>query len=140
MRKHQDALDHIFAEAYRRANGGQVRVVRVEVPGREIELAHIIGLPDPCEYHNLGLNIGFHAGATPEGSAIGLLEVTPAEAAVIAADIAAKSGEVDIGFMDRFSGHLILTGPIEEVRTAIKENVTFFRDEMQYHVCPITEQ
>ena len=141
MREHQQtALDRIFAEAYRRANGGQVRVVRLEVPGREIELAHIIGMPDPSAYHNLGLNIGFHAGAAPEGDSIGLVEVTPAECAVIAADIAVKFGDVDLGFMDRFSGHLIITGALAEVRSAIDEVVRYFHDDMGYHVCPITEQ
>ena len=136
----QEVLDKVFADAYRRSKNGQVRVVQVSVNAREINFAHIIGMPDPCIYRNLCLDSGFHAGADPVGNAIGILQMTPPECTLIAADIAMKTGDVDIGFMDRFSGALIITGPLEEVRTAITENVDYFHNTLHYTVCPISEQ
>ena len=46
------------------------------------------------------------------GSAIGILTVSPAETAIIAADLATKSANVDLSFVDRFSGTLIVTGSL----------------------------
>ena len=101
----QQVLDSIFKQVH----GQRTRVVQLSVPGREITLAHVIGKPDPSVYTNLCLEIGFHADFDQEGRAIGILQLSPAESAVIAADVAVKAGEVDVGFMDRFSGALIIT-------------------------------
>ncbi len=134
----QEVLDKIFSHA--RSGSGQTRVVQLSVPGREITLAHVIGMPDASVYVNLCLDIGFHAGAKPAGTSIGILQLSPPETAVIAADIAVKSGDVDIGFMDRFSGALIITGRRAEVDAAIGENIRFFRDDLHYTVCPVSYQ
>ena len=82
------------------------------MPGRQITLAHVITSPKPIVYRKLGLNpdIDF------DRSAIGIITVTPSESAVIGADIAIKSGDVYLGFVDRFSGTLILTGRISASR------------------------
>lgn len=130
----QRMLDEIIAAS----DGHEIRITRVRVPGRSIDLAHIIGVSRPEVYRNLALTIGFHAGDDPTGRALGLLRMTPWEAVVVAADIAVKSGDVDLGFMDRFSGSLILTGPISEVRTAVEEIVAYFRDTLHFDVCPVT--
>lgn len=37
-----------------------------------------------------------------------------------------KSADVEIGFMDRFCGSLILTGGLSQVQTAVEEVVRFF--------------
>ena len=136
----QELLNQIFADAYRNSKNGQVRIVQLSVPAREINFAHIIGMPDECIYRNLCLDSGFHAGTDPTGNAIGILQMTPPECTVIAADIALKAGDIDIGFLDRFSGALIITGPLAEVKTAISENVAYFRDALHYTVCPTSEQ
>ena len=57
---------------------------------------------------------------------------------MIAADIAVKAGYVELGFLDRFSGTLILTGPLEEVKTAVIEIIRYFRDDLQYKTCHVT--
>jgi ethanolamine utilization protein EutS len=117
-------------------NGEQIRIVQETVAGREITLAHIIGGPLPIVYRKLGLN--------PEidyrSSAIGIMNMTPPESAVIASDIAVKSGNIYLGFADRFSGTLIITGEIAEVMTAITEIVTYFHDSLGYVTCPITKR
>lgn len=118
----------------------KVRIVRVRVRGKEVILAHIIGVSETSVYRNLGLHIGVHEGEDHTGDSIGILRMTPPEGIVIAADIAVKSGSVDIGFMDRFSGALFITGPLVEVRTAIIEAVEFFRNELHFKVCKVSER
>lgn len=117
-----------------------MRIISPLVSGKEITLAHVIGTSDRSIYKNLGLDIGFHAGEDPTGRSIGLLHITPAESVVIAADIAVKSGDIDIGFMDRFTGSLIITGARAEVDEAIAENVRYFYEELGYTVCPISHE
>ena len=75
------------------------------VAGKEITLAHIIGGPAPIVYVKLGLNPNIDYSS----SAIGVMNMTPPESVVIASDIAVKSGEIYLGFADRFSGTLIIT-------------------------------
>ncbi|HAZ06815.1 MAG TPA: propanediol utilization protein, partial [Acetobacterium sp.] len=51
--------------------------------------------------------------------AIGILTITPSEAAIIAADAATKAAPVEIGFLDRFSGSLVITGRVSDVKAAV---------------------
>ena len=55
----------------------------------------------------------------------------------MAADVAMKSADVQIGFMDRFCGSLILTGGLSEVQTAVEEVVRFFKEELHFQTCNI---
>lgn len=66
------------------------------------------------------------------------MNMTPPESAVIAADIAVKSGDVYLGFADRFTGTVIITGELADVTSALTEIVNYFRDELGYVVCRIT--
>ena len=76
----------------------QIRIVQETVAGKEITFAHIMGGPAPIIYQKLGLNPQVDYGS----SAIGIMNMTPSESAVIASDIAVKSGNVYLGFADRF--------------------------------------
>ena len=53
--------------------------------------------------------------------------MTPPESAVIASDIAVKSGNVYLGFADRFTGTLIITGEISDVTSALTEDRKLFQ-------------
>ena len=77
------------------------------------------------------------ASPSPVSIRTGLIRFTPWEAVVVAADVAMKSADVEIGFMDRFCGSLILTGRLSEVQTAVEEVVRFFREELHFHTCEI---
>ena len=114
----------------------QIRIIQETVAGKEITFAHVMGGPDPIIYQKLGLNpqIDYRS------SAIGIMNMTPPESAVIASDIAVKSGNVYLGFADRFTGTLIITGEISEVHSALNEIVDYFRDTMGYVVCKITKR
>ena len=114
----------------------QVRIVQETVAGKEITLAHVIAGPAPIVYTKLGLNPNIDY----RSSAIGIMNMTPPESAVIASDIAIKSGNVYLGFADRFTGTLIITGELADVNSALTEIVNYFRDELGYVVCRITKR
>ena len=114
----------------------QIRIVQETVAGKEITFAHVMGGPAPIIYQKLGLN----PQVDYRSSAIGIMNMTPPESAVIASDIAVKSGDIYLGFADRFTGTLIITGEIADVTTALMEIVNYFRDSMGYVVCQVTKR
>ena len=114
----------------------QIRIVQETVAGKEITFAHVMGGPAPVIYQKLGLNPQLDY----RSSAIGIMNMTPPELAVIASDIAVKSGNVYLGFADRFTGTLIITGEISDVISALTEIVDYFRDSLGYVVCNITKR
>lgn len=134
----EEFLEKLFHKNYEELKGKKLRLTRVRVPGKEVCLAHIINPSEACIYQNLGLHIGVHEGEDHTGETIGLIRFTPWEAVVVAADVAVKSANVDIGFMDRFCGSLILTGGLAQVETAVEEVVRFFRDTLGFRTCEVT--
>ena len=86
----------------------------------------------------------YDSGLNPQvdygSSAIGIMNMTPPESAVIASDIAVKSANIYLGFADRFTGTLIITGEIADVMSAMTEVVDYFRDSLGYVVCNITKR
>ncbi|HAG70174.1 MAG TPA: BMC domain-containing protein [Lachnospiraceae bacterium] len=134
----QEFLERIFHKDYAELRGKTLRMTRLRIPGREVCLAHILTPSDRSVYHNLGLHIGVHEGEDHMGDALGLIRFTPWEAVVAAADTAVKAADIEIGFMDRFCGSLIITGRLSEVETAVKEVVRFFRDELGFPVVNVT--
>ena len=110
------------------------RIIQELVPGKQITLAHIIANPDPIMYGKLGLDPKVEYSK----SAIGVLTVSPAETAIIMADIAMKSSGVELGFVDRFSGTLIVTGTVSQVESALDALMDYCEKKLQFTVCPIT--
>lgn len=133
----EELLEKIFHDDYENLKGKRLRMTRVRVPAREVCMAHIIGSSQTCVYQNLSLHIGVHEGEDHTGEAIGLLRFTPWEAVVAAADIAMKSAHIEIGFMDRFCGSLIITGGLTQVQTAVEEVVRAFREDLGFRTCGI---
>ena len=133
----EELLEKLFHEDYEHLKGKKLRLTRLRIPGKEVCLAHIISAPQASVYQNLGLHIGVHEGEDHTGESIGLIRFTPWEAVVVAADVAMKSADVQIGFMDRFCGSLILTGGLSEVQTAVEEVVRFFKEELHFQTCNI---
>lgn len=133
----EELLEKLFHEDYEQLKGRKLRITRLRIPGKEVCLAHVISVSQPCVYQNLGLHIGVHEGEDHTGESIGLIRFTPWEAVVVAADVAMKSADVQIGFMDRFCSSLILTGGLSEVQTAVEEVVRFFKEELHFQTCNI---
>ena len=115
-------------------NEGQVRIIQELVPGKQITIAHLIANPDNELYEKLGLNPNIDYSK----SAIGIVTISPAETAVIAADIAVKSAGVELGFVDRFSGTLIVTGTVSETEAALKAILDYVEEKMGFTVCNMT--
>ncbi|MGC7870683.1 ethanolamine utilization microcompartment protein EutS [Desulfosporosinus sp. SYSU MS00001] len=93
------------------------RIIQEYVPGKQVTLAHIIASPVQDLYERLGIE---------ERGAIGIATLTPSETAIIAGDIATKTSDVEIGFLDRFTGSLVISGDVasvEEAMTAINETL-----------------
>ncbi len=112
----------------------KLRIIQETVPGKQISIAHIIAGPDKIIYKKLGLNPDIDY----EKSAIGIITITPSETAIIAGDIATKTSNVDLGFVDRFSGTLIVTGKFSQVQSSIKAILEYTRDKLGFTVCEIT--
>ena len=112
----------------------KMRIVQELVPGRQITLAHIIANPDPILYQKLGLDPSLDY----KRAAIGVLTVSPAETAVITADIALKASGAELGFVDRFSGTLIITGTVDEVESSFQAIAEYFRNVLKFTVCDVT--
>ena len=105
------------------------RIIQEMVPGKQVTLAHIIPSPDQEIYQSLGLN---------GSGALGILTITPSEAAIIAADIARKSSNVHIGFLDRFTGARILCGDVSSVEAAVQSVKNYLIDVLQFDTVTIT--
>ncbi|TXK76711.1 BMC domain-containing protein [Paenibacillus sp. N3.4] len=105
------------------------RVIQEYVPGKQLTLAHVIANPDPVLYTKLGIE---------DQNAIGILTLTPTETAIIAADIATKAANVGIGYLDRFTGSLVLTGEVAAVEMAIEAVNAFLQDKLKFATAPIT--
>ncbi|NLM04597.1 MAG: BMC domain-containing protein [Clostridiales bacterium] len=111
-----------------------MRIIQETVPGREITLAHIIANPKKILYRKLGLD----PTVDYNNIAIGMLTMTPAEMAIIASDIASKNSDVDLSFVDRFSGTLIITGTISNVESALKNILNYSQHNLGFTICKIT--
>lgn len=107
------------------------RLIQEFVPGKQVTLAHVIANPVNALYGKLGL-------LDAEG-AIGILTITPSEGAMIAADVASKAADVQIGFVDRFNGSLVITGDVAAVEAALRDVLSVLCDMMGFASTVITK-
>ncbi len=108
------------------------RMIQEYVPGKQVTLLHIIANPQQTIYKSLGLD-------DTCGNAIGILTITPGEAVIIAADVATKSADVGIGFLDRFGGALVITGDVSSVEAAMGQVLTMFSNVLKFSVVEMTQ-
>jgi ethanolamine utilization protein EutS len=113
----------------------KMRIIQESVPGKQITIAHVIANPDEILYKKLGLNPELDY----QKAAIGILTITPSETAIIASDIALKAAGVELGFVDRFSGTMIVTGTVSEVEAALRAIVEYTNEKLGFTVCSITK-
>lgn len=107
------------------------RTIQEYVPGKQVTLAHIIPNADREVFTKLGLR--------EASNAIGILTITPSEASIIGADIAKKSGDVAIGFMDRFSGSVVFTGEVSSVEYALQQVIQTMSTVLGFDTPDITK-
>ena len=107
------------------------RIIQEFVPGKQVTLAHLIANPNPEIYKKLGI-IG-----NPDG-ALGILTITPSEGAIIAADVATKAATVDVVFLDRFNGSLVINGDVSSVEAALSEVLNVLDNLLHFAPAPVT--
>lgn len=107
------------------------RIIQEFVPGKQVTLAHIIANPVEDLFKKLGI-MGEHADA------IGILTITPSEAAIIAGDVASKAAGVTLAFVDRFSGSVVLSGDVESVEAALSAVLDTLSGMLAFTPAPIT--
>ncbi len=105
------------------------RIIQEYVPGRQVTIAHIIANPDKPLCQRVGLS---------EAEAIGIMTITPGESAIIAGDLALKAADVEIGFLDRFSGTLVVNGRLASVQAALEAANNGLADILGFYPAPIT--
>jgi ethanolamine utilization protein EutS len=106
------------------------RIIQESVPGKQVTIAHVIASPMPDIYERLGID---------EQGAIGILTLTPYETAIIAADIATKTADVEIGFLDRFTGSVVISGDVQSVETALNAVVDTLQNMLGFEVTCVTK-
>ena len=105
------------------------RIIQEYVPGKQVTLAHLLANPTEDLCQKVGIK---------RVEAVGILTLTPGETAIIAGDVATKFASVEIGFLDRFSGALVVTGSIGAVEEALQAVLTTLRTVLGYSVCSAT--
>lgn len=117
------------------SSGEKMRIIQESVPGKQITLAHIIANPDDLLYRKLGLD----PNAEYASKAIGIMTLCPSETAIIAADLCMKASAAKMGFVDRFSGTVIITGTVSEVEASIRAVNEYCIEKLGFTVCEITK-
>lgn len=107
------------------------RIIQEFVPGKQVTLAHLIANPDRDLYKKLGVVGGIR-------EALGIMTITPSEAAIIGADVATKAAEVDLVFVDRFSGSLIITGDVASVEASLRAVLEVLEHTLRFTPTAIT--
>ena len=111
---------------------GKQRIIQEFVPGKQVTLAHVIA--NPVEDLNKKL------GITAENKgAIGILTITPSEAAIIAGDVASKAAQISLAFVYRFSGSVVITGDVESVESALGAVMDVLGNLMGFTATTITK-
>lgn len=105
------------------------RIIQEYVPGRQVTIAHVIANPDRPLCQRVGLK---------EAEAIGIMTITPGESAIIAGDLALKAADVEIGFLDRFSGTLVISGRLSSVQMALEAANQGMQSILGFYPAPIT--
>ncbi|MCM3572298.1 BMC domain-containing protein [Mesobacillus subterraneus] len=106
------------------------RFIQEFVPGKQITLSHLIANPDKDMFEKLGIE---------EAGALGIMTLTPSETVIIAGDLATKAANVRIGFLDRFTGSLVIVGSVSEVDAAMLEINRFLAEVLSYTPSNITK-
>lgn len=105
------------------------RIIQESVPGKQVTIAHVIASPMADIFERLGID---------NRGAIGILTLTPYETAIIAADIATKTTDVEIGFLDRFTGSVVISGDVQSVATALEAVNETLKNVLGFETSQIT--
>ena len=108
------------------------RIIQEFVPGKQVTLAHVISNPDETLYKKMGV-IGETSGA------LGIMTITPSEGAIIGADVASKAANINVVFVDRFNGSLVVNGDVASVEEAIRDVLRVLTNVLHFTPTEITK-
>ena len=103
------------------------RVIQEFVPGKQVTMAHLIANPLPGLYKKLGV-VGNPSGA------LGIMTITPSEAAIIGADVASKAANVEVVFVDRFNGSLVICGDVASAEAALRDVIDVLQNVLGFSI------
>ncbi len=66
------------------------------------------------------------------------MTITPSEGAIIGADIATKAADVEVIFVDRFNGSLVIGGDVASVETSVKNVLDVLHSLLKFTPTEIT--
>ena len=107
------------------------RIIQEFVPGKQVTLAHLIANPEKSLYKKLGV-------ITDCMDALGIMTITPSEGAIIAADVATKAANVEVIFVDRFNGSLVIGSDVASVEAALKDVLDVLENTLRFAPTVIT--
>lgn len=108
------------------------RIIQEHVPGKQVTLAHLIANPEPDLYKKLGI-------VSKKTGALGILTITPSEAAIIGADVATKAADVEIVFVDRFSGAVVICGDVAAIQSSLNDVLDVLCNKMGFASVEMTK-
>lgn len=107
------------------------RIIQEFVPGKQVTLAHIIANADAQLFPKIGL-------MDKTGGSVAVMTLTPGEAAIIGGDIATKASDIELAYVDRFSGSLLIVGQLADVESAVHAVVETLEAVLGFTPAPIT--
>ena len=107
------------------------RIIQELVPGKQVTMAHLIANPNADLYKKLGV-------MTEHTGALGIMTITPSEAAIIGADVATKAANVEVVFLDRFNGSLVVSGDVASVEAALRDVLNVLENVLHFAPTVIT--
>ncbi|MEC4725573.1 BMC domain-containing protein [Shewanella sp. D64] len=107
------------------------RIIQESVPGKEVTLIHLIANLEPSISELL-------CHKDQDETAIGIVTISPGEAAIIVADLAAKSGSIVVEQLNFDCGSVVIKGDLSSVEYALNHVRNTLTKMMHFAVCPIT--
>ena len=108
------------------------RIIQEFVPGKQVPLAHVISNPDESLYKKMGVIV-------ETSGALGIMTITPSEGAIIGADVASKAANINVVFVDRFNGSLVVNGDVASVEEAIRDVLRVLTNVLHFTPTEITK-
>ena len=66
--------------------------------------------------------------------ALGIMTITPSEAAIIGADVASKAANVEVVFVDRFNGSLVISGDVASAEAALRDVIDVLQNVLGFTI------
>ncbi|MEN6462337.1 MAG: propanediol utilization protein [Syntrophomonas sp.] len=105
-----------------------VQMISEEVSGKCINLCHIIKNPDDKVTEKLSIEV----------SPLAIVSISPGETAIIVADYLSKSAALEVIFIDRYLGTVLVVGEIGALETACTGVLKMLRGKLAFEEAELT--